>query len=195
MVPSQEFISSLGIEIDENDVNNRLNGCINDVNNMKKYLLQQGYTEENINVLTDKTFIKPTRNNIIQYILDLVTSNAKTMFLHYSGHGFWIPDKDNDEVDGRDEVLVPLDYKHGLISDDQLRGLLSFSKPNTHLTILLDCCHSGTGMDLPFYLSSRVKIKKFVNTRSLKSKKETKLSWSLKQDEHYFRKDHSHQRR
>ena len=34
--------------------------------------------------------------------------------------------------------------------DDQLRGVLTFLKPTARLTIILDCCHSGTGMDLAY---------------------------------------------
>ena len=44
------------------------------------------------------------------------------LYLHYSGHGSNVPDKNGDEADHRDEILCPsdLDWKDPL-TDDWLR--------------------------------------------------------------------------
>lgn len=132
-----------------------LRGCINDVHNIKKYLLTQGYSEENIVILTDDTPIKPTRANIISALHKLIKcgETCESLMLHYSGHGSWIADKDGDESDGRDETLVPLDYlESDMIIDDELRSIVSKLNSNCKLFVIFDCCHSGTGLDLRYNL-------------------------------------------
>lgn len=155
---------ALLIGINYRGTSSALNGCINDVASMKKYLLQNGYKEEDMTILTDDTDVKPTRTNMITAILNLLLTGADRLFFHYSGHGSWERDLNGDEKDGRDESLVPLDYnKAGMLTDDQLRGLLTFMSPRSKMTVVLDCCHSGTGMDLAYCLKKRnrfVRVKK-----------------------------------
>lgn len=133
-----------------------LKGCINDVNNMKEFLLTQGYNEENIEILSDDTSFKPTRINILNKILDLVLSDCNNLFFHYSGHGTYIADTDGSELDGRDECIVPLDYmRSGVIIDDEIRGLLQALDKKKKMFMILDCCNSGTGTDLCFNMYER----------------------------------------
>lgn len=133
-----------------------LNGCINDVNNIKEYLINNGYQSDNIKVLTDDTPLKPTRVNILSGLLDLVVSDAKTLFFHYSGHGSQAIDEDGDESDGKDECLCPIDYaRAGMILDDEIRGVLQCLNKGKKLTMILDCCHSGSGVDLCYNLYER----------------------------------------
>jgi hypothetical protein len=74
------------------------------------------------------------------------------LFFHFSGHGGQVPDKSGMEADGYNETLVPLDYnRSGQISDDVLWGSLVYPLPEgVRLTALMDMCHSGTGLDLPY---------------------------------------------
>jgi hypothetical protein len=126
-----------------------LRGCVNDAMNVYKMLLTKGYKSENIVLLTDYTKDKPTKANILTALTQLLTSSAKRMFLHYSGHGTWLQDESGDEKDSRDECLVPVDYTSaGLIKDDQLNNLIKKIKSEQRLTAILDCCHSGTLLDL-----------------------------------------------
>lgn len=135
-----------------------LHGCINDVKNIKEMLLQKGYKQEDIRIMTDETKETPTKHNIM-IGLTWLFDNKKgkkgkqvDLFFHYSGHGSWVFDKSNDEADGRDECLVPLDFqRNGMISDDDLKQfLLSNMTPTTNFTALIDACHSGTIFDLRF---------------------------------------------
>jgi len=71
------------------------------------------------------------------------------LLLHYSGHGANVPD-DDGEADRRDEILCPtdLDWKKPL-RDDWLRT--TFDRLRTKrvsLTVIMDCCHSGTNRHL-----------------------------------------------
>jgi len=55
-----------------------------------------------------------------------------------------------EEIDGRDETIVPSDYnRRGQITDDVLRKRLVDTLPKgCKLTAFFDCCHSGTVLDL-----------------------------------------------
>src|SRR3989304_4982196 len=98
---------------------NKLYGCINDVNNMKSYLLEHNYTEDDIQILTDETPDKPTKKNILNSLFQLVISDSNRLFFHYSGHGTRISDTNGDEADKNDEAIVPLDFaKEGIIKDN-----------------------------------------------------------------------------
>jgi hypothetical protein len=68
------------------------------------------------------------------------------------GHGAYLKDDNNDEADGYDETLIPLDYeKSGQIRDDDLlRKLVLPMKAGVFVTSVMDCCHSGTVLDLPY---------------------------------------------
>lgn len=74
------------------------------------------------------------------------------VWLHYSGHGGRLPDESGDEEDGMDETIIPIDFKRrGQIRDDDL--LKYFVKPmkrGVTVTCIMDCCHSGTVLDLPY---------------------------------------------
>ena len=51
-----------------------------------------------------------------------------------------------------DEALCPLDYaKAGVLRDDDvLKTLIAPMQRGVTLTCIMDCCHSGTILDLPF---------------------------------------------
>ncbi len=151
---------------------------------MKAYLLKNGYRAADLTIMTDLTPVKPTRRNIIDALLKLVMSGANRLFFHYSGHGSWEYDTNKDERDRRDESIVPLDYRRaGMITDDQLRGLLTFMKPTSRLSIILDCCHSGTGMDLVYNLKNTyrwVRVRR--GRRIVRVRKKIRL---MQRDRHY----------
>lgn len=133
----------------------KLNGCINDVINVRRMLTYHfDYKKENIITLTDDTSLKPTRDNIINSMKSLInqTKPDDTLFVHYSGHGYFTYNYNtngvNDEEDGKDEFICPLD--NNPILDDELYNILvrNFT-PGAKLRALFDCCHSGTVLDLP----------------------------------------------
>lgn len=147
------------IGINYRGTNSELNGCINDTQNVKKMLLEQyGYEEKNIKMLTDDTDLKPTRDNILMTLIDLALelneNDTNEVWIHYSGHGSYVPDINGDELNGYDEVLVPLDYqKNGMITDDIIKYIFKKINRNLNIMIIFDCCHSGTLADLPYTYS------------------------------------------
>lgn len=134
----------------------QLSGCHNDVKNMKEYLMNiHGFEERNMTVLMDDgRHISPTRANIMQAYRDLARNSAPgdTVFIHYSGHGGRVRDTSGDEDDGYDETLIPVDFQRsGQITDDELfRDLVKPMPKGVLMTSLMDCCHSGTVLDLPY---------------------------------------------
>lgn len=134
-----------------------LAGCHNDVGNMKKYIAEvHGFEEEHITVLMDDgEHEEPTRDNMLAAYRKIVEESqpGDSIFLHYSGHGSKVRDDDfGEEDDGYDEVLCPVDYaESGMIRDDDLFDIFVEGLPiGVHVVSLMDCCHSGTILDLPF---------------------------------------------
>ncbi len=127
-----------------------LRGCHNDIHNVKDVLNKLGYDNDNIVVLLDdNTHILPNRANILKCMRELIAKaqSSDTLYLHYSGHGSWIYDRNNDEVDGKDEVICPCDNSY--ITDDELNNILVKGLSNdVKLRIVCDCCHSGSNIDL-----------------------------------------------
>ena len=122
-----------------------LRGCVNDVKNMQGILTTYyGFKADDIAVLTD---LAATKNAMQAAILDLVSQGQAedVLLLHYSGHGSNVPDDNGDEAENRDEILCPtdLDWKDPL-SDDWLRTTFDNLRPGVSLTVIMDCCHSGT---------------------------------------------------
>lgn len=102
-------------------------------------------------------FIIPVCNNsrCVAYNIDTVALLNLTcfFFLLSQGHGGKLRDDDrSEEDDGYDEALIPLDYQEsGFLRDDELYDTLIVPlKSGVKLTCLMDCCHSGTILDLPF---------------------------------------------
>lgn len=131
-----------------------LSGCIDDTNRMKEFLTNQGFNS--FQILTDLTTIKPTKQNILDELKNMI-ANAEAgdiLFFYFSGHGSYTYDRNGDETDGRDEMIISLDLQ-GII-DDELKSILSNNmKREVTIVGLFDSCHSGTILDLKFnYLDS-----------------------------------------
>jgi Caspase domain len=58
--------------------------------------------------------------------------------------------------DGYDETLVPLDYaQNGQIRDDDLfKALVGKFREGVYCTFVMDCCHSGSVLDLPYQFAA-----------------------------------------
>jgi len=132
-----------------------LRGCHNDVIMMRKYIEEQGFSPSNTRVLMDDgEHESPTLANILAAFA-WITDNAKpgdALFVHYSGHGGSVADSNGDERDGKDETLIPVDFRTaGQLSDDLILANLVLEVPrNAVLTVVIDACHSGTVLDLPY---------------------------------------------
>lgn len=134
-----------------------LSGCINDTESIKTRLTTNyGFNVANIETLTDNTPVKPTRANILSHLTTLLANavSGDLLFFLYSGHGSYTIDRNGDENDGRDEMIIPLDMI-GII-DDELKQIIQTNlKTNVTLVALFDSCFSGSVLDLRYqYLDS-----------------------------------------
>merc|ERR1719316_2413354 len=134
----------------------QLAGCINDSNTWIALLTKHfGFKVTDIRQLRDdKPHAMPTKANLLAG-LDWLVQGAKAgdeLFFHYSGHGAQIPDTSGDEDGGEDDALIPCDFKSaGLIVDDELRSRVVLKLPKgVRFTAIMDCCHSGTALDLAY---------------------------------------------
>ena len=136
----------------------KLNGCINDIIDMRNVLTDAySYDMNNIIMLRDdseNSSYQPTRINIINHLKNLIneTEDLKEIWIHYSGHGSNIMNKNRNNENNsekEDQMIVPIDYlKNGFIKDNELLDIIKDSKCRTF--IIADCCHSGTIFDLPY---------------------------------------------
>jgi hypothetical protein len=140
---------------------NKLEGCINDVKNLKSQLNKFYPKCNEFRVLTDDSTNlneKPTRKNIIDGIQWLVKDlkAGENVFFHYSGHGGLTVDLNKDEKTGMDSCIYPISGKNiEIILDDELKILLANKIPKgSKCFAVLDCCHSGSGLDLRFNIQS-----------------------------------------
>eukprot|EP01001_Neometanema_parovale_P007266 NODE_357_length_2608_cov_73.154125_g337_i0.p1 GENE.NODE_357_length_2608_cov_73.154125_g337_i0~~NODE_357_length_2608_cov_73.154125_g337_i0.p1 ORF type:complete len:582 (-),score=155.72 NODE_357_length_2608_cov_73.154125_g337_i0:206-1951(-) len=132
-----------------------LRGCVNDVLTMRSFLQNQGFTDMRIMVDDSNVSQENATSDNILAGFDWLVSGAQagdSLFFHYSGHGGQQRDTHGDEADGKDETIIPVDYQSaGQITDDVLFAKLVLPLPQgAQLTVLMDCCHSGSVMDLPY---------------------------------------------
>lgn len=144
------------IGVNYTDTPYMLAGCINDANNMSSHLKTLFPDCKDHRIITDDTVIKPTRNNILSSINWLVSGlkPGENVMFHFSGHGGLIRDRNGDEVSGFDSCIYPCENKTlQTITDDELRTLLANRIPaGSKCFVVLDCCHSGSAVDLRYYL-------------------------------------------
>lgn len=125
-----------------------LNGCVNDVTNIRDILLSYfGFSSSDIRVLVDERATKENILSRIEWLINKATDGDSLLF-HCSGHGSQVVDRDGDELkDKMDEILCPhdMDWDGNFITDDDLEKLFGALPCGVNLEVLLDCCHSGTG--------------------------------------------------
>lgn len=89
----------------------------------------------------------PPAKKFLQYLQLFLSKTVDYLTVYYTGHGSNITDRNDDEDDGKDEVMI---FDDTYIIDDQLASILK-TKANgkTKIVLLNDCCHSGSIWDIP----------------------------------------------
>jgi hypothetical protein len=140
--------------------NGELRACHNDCNNVKDFLIDvHGFREDEMLILMDDgKHQEPTKANIENafVLLTKYSQPNDVCFVSFSGHGGNTEDLNGDEDDGWDETLIPVDFRENgqIVDDDILKMLVKPMKKGVHCTVLMDCCHSGTVLDLPYKLAA-----------------------------------------
>lgn len=146
----------------------KLNGCFYDGERFFNKLKQ---INENMNIifmrddLAEDSEFYPTKNNIINQLNKLCESQDNKLYFYFSGHGSYKNDTNKDEITTlftanglhnlrlnsllKDSCLVSNDFDNlNLVSDDELYNILLKLNKNQTLYSFMDCCHSGTMLDL-----------------------------------------------
>ncbi|KDR79563.1 hypothetical protein GALMADRAFT_243660 [Galerina marginata CBS 339.88] len=145
-----------------------LKGCANDARNMRQFLMDYyGFKSRDILLLTDdgrgSSSLRPTRKEMFNAMGWLVKGAQMhdSLFFHYSGHGGQSPDASGKEADGMDEVIFPVDYDDtdDIIDDELNQALVAPLPSGCRLTAVIDSCHSGTVLDLPYLHSAHGRLR------------------------------------
>ncbi|XP_050261755.1 metacaspase-1-like isoform X2 [Quercus robur] len=133
----------------------KLKGTVNDVKSMRNFLIDKyDYPEECIRVLTEEEEenFSPTKKNIQESLKWLVegSESGDSLVFYFSGHGLRQPDFNDDERDGFDETICPVDFmQEGMILDNEINSTIVWPlKEGVTLHAIVDACHSGTILDL-----------------------------------------------
>ena len=152
---------ALCIGINYPGTNSELRGCVNDALLWKDFLSEKGYE---VTMLVDEPQYGtplPTRQNILDEMrkISTITQDNDYIALTYSGHGSYVRDQNGDEDDNRDETICPCDYDtSGMIIDDEIKLTLLDPLPEgAHFFGLMDCCHSGTSLDLQYNINDSIR--------------------------------------
>ena len=133
------------------DLNDRLPGIDLDIDTMRRVTAHLGFHPENVMVLEgpDAT-VDGIESAIKGWLSEGVGQNDRVL-VYFSGHGSRIPDLNDDEDDGLDEVLLTYDSRRAdgpmslvnVVVDDSFGSWLD-SIPSNRITTIVDACHSGT---------------------------------------------------
>lgn len=137
-----------------------LQGCHQDVNNMREFLGAMGYPSDprsQVVMRDDQSTdprgpMYPNGHNLLAAFTWLVSEPGTCNFLHYSGHGGQVAADDDYSASEYDDTIVPVDFERaGQIPSGELhKALVSRLPPNSTLFIVFDCCHSGSAVELPY---------------------------------------------
>ena len=133
-----------------------LQGCVNDARDLAG-LLETGYgfPGSDISVLLDS---QATKEQVVAQLNALLDRAASGELQHivftFSSHGTQIPDTSDDEADRLDEAFACYDINNSgdswdpatVISDDELFTLFARLPDGVLMDVVLDTCHSGTGL-------------------------------------------------
>lgn len=153
-----KFAFVIGINYNFIHESKRLAGCIHDAMRIKNMLVNSlGFSSDHVYILTDENENVTTHCEIKKILESLKNKSLRTsdeLWIYYSGHGNSVIDKNDDENDGKDSVILPSDYmENGYISDDDLHEWLRDIQ--CKIVMIFDSCHSGTIADLPWKFTYR----------------------------------------
>ncbi len=124
-----------------------LRGCVNDTELIGQLLREHfGFDDRDIRTLEDSEAIL---DNVVDG-MDWLYREAgpdEPLLLHFSGHGSYVADDSGDEPYDELLCLHDMDWSErtSYLLDDDLRRWTRDKPESSTLTVILDCCHSGSG--------------------------------------------------
>ena len=133
-----------------------LQGCVNDARDLAGLLqADYGFADADISILLDS---QATKEQVVTQLSSLLDRAASGELRHivftFSSHGTQIPDTNDDEADRLDEAFACYNINNAgdswdpatVISDDELFALFARLPDGVLMDVVLDTCHSGTGL-------------------------------------------------
>ena len=125
-----------------------LSGSVNDARALSEMLVARyGFAQKDILLLTDQQATRQAILAAIEHHLEKPARRGDVLLFYFAGHGSQAPSQYPDELDRRDETLVPADSIQGAddIRDKELRERFSrILRRGARLTVIVDSCHSGS---------------------------------------------------
>ncbi|HMI77526.1 MAG TPA: caspase family protein, partial [Ferruginibacter sp.] len=127
---------------------NSLDGCVNDARSVHSVVVSKfRFKSSMVDTLYNKAADRASILNKLEELLQKSEPND-IAFLYYAGHGSQVQNSLSTETDKKDESMVPSDtYKEGVedIRDKELAAIYNrFIDKGVKLTVIMDCCHSGS---------------------------------------------------
>lgn len=118
--------------------------CQRDAINMTEELVRIGIPRDHIRTLITHGGVNSS-SRIFEVARDIILRRPSLFIMLITGHGFSVPDKNGDEIDGADEAI----NIGRVITDDQIYDHIVMQLQCPAI-LFADTCHSGTMFDLPF---------------------------------------------
>ncbi len=126
---------------------NELQGCLNDVQGMARFLVEKaGFQDANIRLLVDaRATAQAIRERLRWLVCDAAPEDR--LIFHFSGHGALLPLRSPDgEVEKVHDCICPIDFdftvEHALV-DEHFNELFSTLPDGVRFYWISDSCHSG----------------------------------------------------
>ncbi len=123
-----------------------LRGCVRDVEKFRTLLTDEfGFDE--IRSFTDEEVVKDRIEAEWKWLVKGAQPGDTLVFM-FAGHGSQTADENDDEEDGVDELLclhdMDFDDAGTYLLDDEISKMTRRVPEGVSLTMIFDCCHSGT---------------------------------------------------
>ncbi|KAH6901438.1 hypothetical protein BKA70DRAFT_1197075 [Coprinopsis sp. MPI-PUGE-AT-0042] len=156
-LPKRLFALTIGIDGYLDDGTDNLKGATSDADNVVQFLIEKGVAADRVRSLRNE---HATRSAIRHELTDLITNRAieenDPILVYFAGHGNENPaPKEWKNWDSSVQCLVPHDFnepdgKGGIVHGipDRTLGMILHGIANAkgnNITVILDCCYSGTG--------------------------------------------------
>merc|ERR1712038_72303 len=162
--PSSKAKNKWALLIGNNDYSQSgmtsLGGCINDVNDMERFLLSRKFDPKKIDKNENLTY-EETIEKMDAYVNNAEFQEGDLLIFHYAGHGSEriSNEEEDDKVKMYEQTIVPIDSFHSGdkpnqdISSDMIQGWVKeLGYKGVRTMLFFDSCHSGgviRGDDIP----------------------------------------------
>lgn len=164
-----EQLNDLATELtssNKSSVTSNPRACLICCNNYTKpsYKLGVGPVNDSVTVAANHKYMgykvfylhNPKSTLFLEYLQLFLQKTTEYLSVYYTGHGSSSTDKNGDEEDGKDEVMV---FDDNYVVDDKLAEILTkYANGKTKVVLINDCCHSGTLYDIPSDMDKAEKL-------------------------------------